>query len=66
MKYSVCLATGYEGLVYPITFCEPQELIKHAVLCEKARLRRGVGQRPHTPQHYVREIFQSRRISTTC
>jgi hypothetical protein len=35
MKFSVCLATGYEGLVYPIAFCEPADLIKTAVLCEK-------------------------------
>ena len=27
MKFSVCLATGYEGLVYPIAFCEPEQLI---------------------------------------
>ena len=35
MKFSVCLATGYEGLAYPIPFCEPKDLVRTAVLCEK-------------------------------
>ena len=37
MKFSVCLATGYEGLVYPIPFCKPQDLISTGVLCENLR-----------------------------
>ena len=32
MKFSVCLATGYEGLVYPIPFCAPEDLIKTGVV----------------------------------
>jgi probable F420-dependent oxidoreductase len=57
MKFSVCLATGYEGLVYPIPFCAPQDLIKHAVLCEKLGYDAVFGNDHLTTQHYVREIF---------
>jgi probable F420-dependent oxidoreductase len=57
MKFSVCLATGYEGLVYPIPFCEPQDLIKHAVLCEQLGYDAVFGNDHLTTQHYVREIF---------
>ncbi len=57
MKFSVCLATGYEGLVYPIPFCEPQALIKHAVLCEQLGYDAVFGNDHITTQHYVREIF---------
>ncbi len=57
MKFSVCLATGYEGLVYPIPFCEPQALIRHAVLCEQLGYDAVFGNDHITTQHYVREIF---------
>jgi probable F420-dependent oxidoreductase len=57
MKFSVCLATGYEGLVYPIGFCEPADLIKTAVLCEKLGYDAVWGNDHITTQHYVREIF---------
>jgi probable F420-dependent oxidoreductase len=57
MKFSVCLATGYEGLVYPIPFCAPQDLIKHAVLCESLGYDAVFGNDHLTTQHYVREIF---------
>jgi len=57
MKFSVCLATGYEGLVYPIPFCEPQDLIKTGVLCEKLGYDAVFGNDHITTQHYVRETF---------
>jgi probable F420-dependent oxidoreductase len=57
VKFSVCLATGYEGLVYPIPFCEPQALIKHAILCEQLGYDAVFGNDHITTQHYVREIF---------
>ncbi len=57
MKFSVCLATGYEGLVYPIPFCEPQDLIKTGVLCEKLGYDAVWGNDHITTQHYVRENF---------
>ena len=57
MKFSVCLATGYEGLVYPIPFCKPRDLIDTAVLCEKLGYDAVWGNDHITTQHYVREIF---------
>ena len=57
MKFSVCLATGYEGLVYPIPFCEPQDLVKTGVLCEQLGYDAVWGNDHITTQHYVREIF---------
>jgi probable F420-dependent oxidoreductase len=57
MKFSVCLATGYEGLVYPIPFCAPQDLIEHAMLCERLGYDAVFGNDHLTTQHYVREIF---------
>lgn len=57
MKFSVCLATGYEGLVYPIPFCAPQDLIKTGVLCEQLGYDAVFGNDHVTTQHYVREIF---------
>ncbi len=57
MKFSVCLATGYEGLVYPIPFCKPQDVIQHGVLCEKLGYDAVFGNDHITTQHYVRDIF---------
>jgi probable F420-dependent oxidoreductase len=55
MKFSVCLATGYEGLAYPIPFCEPQDLIRDGRLCEELGYDGVWGNDHITTQHYVRE-----------
>jgi len=57
MKFSVCLATGYEGLSYPIPFCAPQELVKTAQLCERLGYDSVWGNDHMTTQHYVRKIY---------
>jgi probable F420-dependent oxidoreductase len=57
MKFSVCLATGYEGLAYPIPFCEPQDLVKTGVLCEQLGYDAVWGNDHLTTQHYVRETY---------
>lgn len=57
MKFSVCLATGYEGLAYPIPFCEPQDLIRTAQLCESFGYDGVWGNDHLTTQDYVREIY---------
>lgn len=57
MKFSVCLATGYEGLAYPIPFCKPQELVTTAQLCERLGYD-GVWGNDHIhTQDYVREKY---------
>ena len=41
MKFSVCLSTGYEALVYPPNFCAPQDLVRQAQLAEKLGVSRS-------------------------
>jgi probable F420-dependent oxidoreductase len=55
MKYSVCLATGYEGLVYPVNFCAPQDLVRQAQLAEKLGYHSVWGNDHITPPSYVRD-----------
>ena len=57
MKFSVCLATGYEGLAYPIPFCKPRELITTAQFCEKLGYDAVWGNDHMTTQNYVRDLF---------
>jgi probable F420-dependent oxidoreductase len=57
MKFSVCLATGYEGLVYPVNFCEPQDLVRMAQLCEQLGYDSVWGNDHITAPRYVREHF---------
>lgn len=55
MKYSVCLSTGYEGLVYPVNFCAPQDLVRQAQLAEKLGYDSVWGNDHITPPVYVRD-----------
>jgi len=57
MKFSVCLATGYEGLAYPIPFCEPKDLVRTGVLCEQLGYDAVWGNDHITTQHYVRQMY---------
>ena len=66
MKFSVCLATGYEGLAYPIPFCEPQDLVKHAVLCEEQATMRFSAMTISPPNVTSATFFLILRTSTTC
>lgn len=59
MKFSVCLATGYEGLAYPVDFCTPQDLVRHGVVAEKLGYDSVWGNDHITPPHYVREHFSA-------
>lgn len=57
MKFSVCLATGYEGVAYPIPFCAPQDLIGVAKLCEQLGYDGVWGNDHITTQDYVRRLY---------
>src|SRR5579872_5865455 len=57
MKFSVCLVTGYEGLAYPIPFCEPQDLIRAGKLCEQLGYDGVWGNDHITTQNYVRQLY---------
>ncbi len=57
MKFSVCLATGYEGVAYPIPFCEPQDFIRASQLCERLGYGGVWGNDHITTQDYVRRLY---------
>ncbi|MBJ3776631.1 LLM class flavin-dependent oxidoreductase [Acuticoccus mangrovi] len=59
MKYSVCLSTGYEGLAFPVNFCAPQDLVRHAQVAERLGFDSVWGNDHITPPRYVREHFDA-------
>jgi probable F420-dependent oxidoreductase len=58
MKFSICLSTGYEGLVYPVNFCAPQDLVRQGQLAEKLGFDSVWGNDHITPPNYVRDHFK--------
>ena len=56
MKFSVCLSTGFEGVMYPIGFCGPQDFIRQALRCEELGFDSVWGNDHITTQNYVREL----------
>ena len=58
MKFSICLSTGYEGLVYPVNFCAPQDLVRQSQLAEKLGFDSVWGNDHITPPNYVRDHFK--------
>jgi probable F420-dependent oxidoreductase len=58
MKFSVCLSTGYEGLAFPVNFCQPQDLVRHGQLAEKLGFDSVWGNDHITPPRYVRDHFK--------
>lgn len=57
MKFSVCLATGYEGLAYPIPFCAPEDLVRVGRICEDLGYDGVWGNDHITTQDYVRQEY---------
>lgn len=57
MKFSVCLATGFEGLMYPIPFAKPADFICQAQLCERLGYHSVWGNDHITTQNYVRSLY---------
>ncbi len=57
MKFSVCLSTGFEGVMYPISFAGPRDFIAQAQLCERLGYDSVWGNDHITTQNYVRELF---------
>lgn len=57
MKFSVCLSTGFEGVMYPVPFGGPQDFIQQAVLCERLGYDSVWGNDHVTTQDYVRDLF---------
>lgn len=57
MKFSVCLSTGFEGVMYPIPFAGPEDFIRQARRCEELGYHSVWGNDHITTQNYVRELF---------
>lgn len=57
MKFSVCLSTGFEGVMYPIPFAGPEDFIRQGKLCERLGYHSVWGNDHITTQNYVRELF---------
>ena len=57
MKFSVCLSTGFEGVMYPIPIARPEDFIAQAQLCERLGYDSVWGNDHITTQDYVRDLF---------
>lgn len=57
MKFSICLPTGFEGVMYPIPFVQPEDFVRLGVMCEKLGYDSVWGNDHITTQKYVQELF---------
>jgi probable F420-dependent oxidoreductase len=57
MKFSICLPTGFEGVMYPIPFVKPEDFVRLGVKCEKLGYDSVWGNDHITTQKYVQELF---------
>jgi probable F420-dependent oxidoreductase len=57
MKFSVCLPTGFEGVMHPIPFVEAEDFVPLAQLCERLGYLGVWGNDHITTQHYVERKF---------
>ncbi|MBT3369793.1 MAG: TIGR03619 family F420-dependent LLM class oxidoreductase [Rhodospirillaceae bacterium] len=56
MKFSICLSTGFEGVMYPIPFAGPGDFVAQAQLCERLGYHSVWGNDHITTQKYVTEL----------
>jgi probable F420-dependent oxidoreductase len=57
MKFSVCLPTGFEGVMHPIPFVEPEDFVRLGQACERLGYDSAWGNDHITTQSYVRDLF---------
>jgi probable F420-dependent oxidoreductase len=57
MKFSVCLSTGFEGVMVPIPFAGPEDFIAQGRLCERLGYDSVWGNDHVTTQDYVRGLY---------
>jgi probable F420-dependent oxidoreductase len=60
MKFSVCLPTGFEGVMHPVPFVQPEDFVRLARKCEALGYHSVWGNDHITTQRYVRELFPDR------
>jgi probable F420-dependent oxidoreductase len=59
MKFSVCLPTGFEGVMHPIPFVRPEDFVRLGQAAERLGYDSAWGNDHITTQRYVRERFPS-------
>jgi probable F420-dependent oxidoreductase len=57
MRFSVCLPTGFEGVMHPIPFVQPEDFVRLAKKCEALGYHSVWGNDHINSQRYVRELF---------
>lgn len=57
MKFSVCLPTGFEGVMHPIPFVKAEDFVQLGQACERLGYDSAWGNDHVTTQRYVRELF---------
>ena len=57
MKFSVCLPTGFEGVMHPIPFVAPEDFVRLGQACERLGYDSAWGNDHVTTQNYVRDLF---------
>lgn len=60
MRFSICLSTGFEGVMYPIPFAAPDDFAAQAQLCERLGYHSVWANDHITVQDYVREKYPGR------
>ena len=60
MKFSVCLPTGFEGVMHPIPFVSPEDFVRLGRKCEALGYDSVWGNDHITTQQYVRELHPGR------
>jgi probable F420-dependent oxidoreductase len=57
MKFSVCLPTGFEGVMHPVPFVRPEDFVALGRLCERLGYDSAWGNDHINTQRYVRAKF---------
>ena len=57
MKFSVCLPTGFEGVMHPIPFVAPEDFVRLGKKCEALGYHSVWGNDHITTQQYVKDLF---------
>ena len=57
MKFSVCLPTGFEGVMHPIPFVKPGDFVRLAKKCEALGYDSVWGNDHINSQRYVRDLY---------
>lgn len=60
MKFSVSLPTGFEGVMHPVPFVQPEDFVALGQLCERVGYDSAWGNDHINTQAYVRQLFPDR------